>query len=226
MARSFGLVDYKVQEAEYFLDQLLHTGKRLNFMEVQFCGSAFVTALRSVTFAMQASLKGTPQFDDWYSLKQAKLRNDPLAKFFHDFRTVTNHIGANLVGGGLNDRSGTKYFFLPCHDLPNVPDLDVATACQMQFISVLELVFECYIEFATLINGQHYFTEEHFHAQGKTVEDAEEELGYPRGWTKLGLPVDAEWRWKVLRKSADGCLIAHQFERWLNKSLPHPDDMQ
>lgn len=63
MSRSFGLVDYKVQEAEYFLLELKRLGKGLKFRGIRFCASAFVSAARSVTFAMQASLKGNDRFD-------------------------------------------------------------------------------------------------------------------------------------------------------------------
>ncbi len=77
MTRSFGLVDYKVQEAEYFLLELRRVGKRADFSAVQFCTSAFVSVARSVTFAMQSSLKGHPEFEAWYTPRQEKLRNDP-----------------------------------------------------------------------------------------------------------------------------------------------------
>ena len=62
MTRSFGLVDYKIQEAEYFLLELMRLGKQINFAAAQFCASAFVSAARNITFAMQASLKGHPEF--------------------------------------------------------------------------------------------------------------------------------------------------------------------
>ena len=83
MARSFGLVDYKVQEAEYFLLELKRLGQGFNLGAIQFCASAFVSAARSITFAMQASLKGDARFDAWYEQQRKKLRGDPLARFFH-----------------------------------------------------------------------------------------------------------------------------------------------
>lgn len=223
MSRSFGVVDYKVQEAEYFLLQVLEARHKFDFRGVQFCTSAFVSASRSVTFAMQASLKGVPDFDSWYAARQARLRNDPLSRFFHDFRTVTNHIGVNLVGAASSGESGIRYFFRPCPELPRVSALDVATACRTYFVSVLELVYDCYLHLAHLVNGQHYFTEDNFQKLGKTVEDAEQELGFPRGWTGLGAVGSKTWRWKMLRSQADGCLIEELFERWLRKTLPHPD---
>lgn len=222
MTRSFGLVDYKIQEAEYFLLELRKRGKIINFSAVQFCASAFVSAARSVTFAMQASLKGQPRFEPWYEARQGLLREDRLAKFFHNFRTVTQHIGANVVGGGSSGPDGTYYYFTPCHDLPEVPDQDVVSACEDYFKGVLRLVYDCYIELGSIVDGQQYFTKENFEALGKTIEDAEEELGFPRGWTDIGKPNIEPYRWELVRRQADGCLIEHQFKHWLQVSLPRP----
>lgn len=225
MARSFGLVDYKVREAEYFLLEMKHLGHEINFSAVQFCASAFVSAARSITFAMQASLKNHHQFEPWYAKQQDVLRNDPLAKFFHDFRTVTQHIGENLVGGGSHGKDGTLYYFIPCSDLTFVPDQDVISACESYFISILHLVYNCYIELDPVVNGQQYFTQENFATLGKTIEDAEEELGLPRGWTDLGRPEIEPYRWQTLRSQADVFLIEAQFERWLKKGLPRPQPL-
>jgi len=225
MTRSFGLVDYKVQEAEYFLLELKRLGKKIEFAAVQFCASAFVSAARSITFAMQASLKDHPKFQPWYAKRQESLRNDRLAKFFHDFRTVTQHIGANVVGGGSHGKNGTFYYFIPCSDLPSVPEQDVMSACESYFVSILQLVYDCYIELGSIVDGQQYFTRENFEALGKTIEDAEEELGFSRGWTDISRPSIEPYRWQTLRQQADGCLIERQFERWLNRYLPRPEPL-
>lgn len=224
MARSFGLVDYKVKEAEFFLLEVHRHGKKINYQAVQFCVSAFVSAARSVTFSMQASLKGHPEFDAWYAPRQEALRKDPLARFFHDFRTVTQHIGENLVSGGSHSKKGTFYYFAPCPDLPNVPSIDVITACDTYFKSVLELVYDCYIHLKSTVDGQWYFTEENFLSMGRTIEDAEEELGMPRGWTDINKPGTAPYRWHLLRRNVDGCNIQSQFYNWLGKSVPRPAD--
>ena len=225
MSRSFGLVDYKVQEAEYFLLELKRLGKGLEFHGIQFCASAFVSAARSVTFAMQASLKGNDRFDAWYAKKQKGLKENALARFFHDFRNVTQHIGANVVGGGAHGSDGTFHFFVACQDLPTVPDQDVLSACEEYFVLVLQLVYDCYVEMGSIVNGQLYFTEEHFASVGKSIEDAEEELGFPRGYTDIGKPELHLYRWEMLRRQADGCLIDRQFARWLGQQVPGPEKL-
>jgi hypothetical protein len=217
----FGLVDEKVQEADYFLGRILDPDHP--FHGIQYDTVAFTAAARSITFAMQASLSGIPDFDAWYPKKQEQMRGDPLARFFHNFRTVSQHVGANaVVGGSLRDGK-SLYYFGPLPDLEKVPDLDVASACTEYFKSTLEIVYECYVTFPALINGQWRFTKEHYASMGKTIEDAEEELGFPRGWTEVS-GYDDDTRWFYLRKEADGCNIQDLFVEWLDKRVPYPDD--
>ncbi len=221
MSRSFGLVDSKVQEAEYFLNRILNA--KFDFFGVQCDAVAFTAAARSITFAMQASLKGIPEFDKWYLLKQNELRADPLAKFFHEFRRVSVHIGDNAVVGGSYGNGKPLFYFGALPELPKVPDLDVASACSQYFKSNLMLVYECYTTFPTLINGQWRFTKEFFSSLGKSIEDAEEEIGLPRGWSSVS-GFDENTRWKYLRKEVDGCNIERQFYEWLGNTLQRPDD--
>jgi hypothetical protein len=221
MSRMFGLVDSKVQEAEYFLDRILTA--EWDFFGVQCDTVAFTASARSITFAMQASLSGIPEFDAWYSRKQSWLRNEPLARFFQDFRRISQHVGDNAVVGGSYDENGHRFFFGALPDLPSVPELDVATACSKYFKIILELVFECYMTFPTLINGQWRYTKEHYASLGKTIEDAESDLGFSRGWSKIS-GLDEDTCWQLLRRQADGCNIQSQFQEWLGKRVPCPDD--
>lgn len=223
MARSFGIVDYKVREAEYFLKEIRRRGSELNFEGVQFCASAFATASRSITFAIQASLKREAGFGDWYDSVQDLLKEDPLARFFRDYRNLTNKVGDNVVGGGVGGPDGTLFFFFtPTPDLPEVPAQDVLSACETHFRTVLKIVYDCYIEFGPVIDGQQYFTEENFIRQNKTIEDAEDELGFPRGYTDIGDSNSHPYRWQVLRDQAEGCEIEQQFLEWLNLRVPRP----
>lgn len=225
MARSFGLVDYKVQEAEFFLLELKRHSTNRDFGAIQFCSSAFASAARSITFAMQSCLKGNPAFDAWYSFQQEQLKSNDLAKFFNDFRRVTQHIGESVVNAGFHGKDGTLYYFRPCPDLKIVPEEDVISACEKYYKLILSIVYECYVEFGHIVNGQQYFTKENFNYLGKTIEDAEEELGFPRGWTDINSssPDTEKQRWQTLRRQADGCLIEGQFSKWLNKKIPKPE---
>ena len=42
---------------------------------------------RTVTFALQNLRAVTPDFENWYAVKQEELKADPLMRFFHDLRT-------------------------------------------------------------------------------------------------------------------------------------------
>lgn len=48
MTRSFGLVDYEVQEAEYFLLEMQRFKSQTRLAAVQFCAPTFVSAARSI----------------------------------------------------------------------------------------------------------------------------------------------------------------------------------
>jgi len=221
MSRMFGLVDSKVAEAGYFLDRIREAES--DFFGVRCDTVAFAAAARSITFAMQSSLTGVPEFDKWYKEKQAFLKGNLLARFFHEFRRVSQHVGDNAVIGGSMDENGRRFFFGPVPELHEVPELDVATACSEYFKLLLSIVFECYMEFPTLINGQWRYTKEYYSSLGKTIEDAEWELGLERGWSKIsGLDEDIYWR--ILRTQADGCNLQDEFEEWLGKRVPQPDD--
>ena len=63
MARSFGLVDQKVAEADFFLKKLKEAG--FDFFAARCYANAFTTAARTVTYAIQAVMKLVPGFAEW-----------------------------------------------------------------------------------------------------------------------------------------------------------------
>ncbi len=221
MARAFDLVDWKLAEADFFLGQVSECGT--NFFAVRCYVSAFVASARSVTFAMQSCLGEIDGFREWYSLRQQELRADPLARFFHEFRRVNQHIGENLVTGGTHDRDGRcRYRFTATEDIQHIPKPDVQTACEAYFVKIVTLVYDCYIAFGPLIDPKQHYTAEHFAAIGRTIEDAEEELFGVRGWTEVnGYPEG--YRWQALRDSQPGCGVNQLFEEYLGKTAPEPD---
>ena len=93
MAQSFGIVEEKVREAEFFLEQL-RASKRHSF-NARCYFSAFVSAARSVSLALQTTMDGVDGFEPWYKSAQARLKTDPLAKFFVEVRNDSIHKGLN-----------------------------------------------------------------------------------------------------------------------------------
>lgn len=223
MARSFELVDYKVREAEYFLDALTAGSNASHFGGIQFCASAFAAAARSITFAMQSSMHGIAGFEEWYADRRTELKADQLARFFHEFRRVTQHIGDWVVGAGLLVDGRTLYYFVPSSDIPSVPDLDVVSACTAYFCTLLELVYRCYMDFGAVVDAKLYFTAHNFEGMGLGIEDAEEQLGFPRGFTHTGDPMAEPYRWETLRAQVNGCSLQSEFQRWLGKTVAWPE---
>jgi hypothetical protein len=220
--RSFSLVDHKVAEAEFFLVKLGACG--LEFFAARCYASAFVASARSITFALQAVLCDADGFAEWYATQQERLRTDRTARFFHQFRTVNQHIGDNLVSGGsVGPGRPVMYWFQPSHDVREVPADDVMTACAKYFRALLEVVFDCYVCFGPLIDAHQRYTAEYYASIGKGIEDAEEEFGIPRGWTDIGDPALSPYRWQVLRDQSAGCEINHIFEIYLGRTTPHPE---
>ena len=104
--------------------------------------------------------------------------------------------------------------------IPEVPEEDVLSACNEYFTKVLTLVYDCYLEFGPKIDQKQRFTSTYFSSLGKTIEDAEEELGYPRGWTDIGDPDALEYRWQLIRDQSVGCEINDVFTKYLGKTTP------
>lgn len=221
MHRSFSLVDHKVAEAEFFLRKLNESER--DFFELRCYLSAFVSSTRSITFALQAVLKKNKSFDSWYELQQARLGADNLARFFNKFRSINQHIGENVANAGISGKGGKlTYLFTPTQDVQRVPEIDVLTACTEYFAVILNLIYDCYVEFGPLIDGRQRYTENYFAEIGKTIEDAEEELGFPRGWTDIDDDSAQQYRWQALRDECTGCEINHIFNAYLQKSSPSP----
>lgn len=223
MSRSFGIVDAKVAEANFFLGELESAGT--NFFKARCYFSAFVSSARSITYAMQVSIRDLPGFDEWYGGQQAALRADKLARFFHEARIEDQHRGGNLVSGGCAERGSNgdlriTYHFASYGTKARPPETDVLTACRHYLTVLVSLVFDCYGRFGDFIDPYQYYTDEAFSRRGLSIEDAEEEVFGWRGWTDSPRIPLAE-RWRIVRDSIAPCNINHLFEKYLGKELPN-----
>jgi hypothetical protein len=229
MARSFGIVENKLREAEFFLDLLRDTTPPCFEADCYF--SAFVSASRSVTFSLQATLKKVPGFDAWYSTAQQKLKNDRLAPLFVEIRNEVVHVGDNPINRvsfehlkehlsqQMNGRN-PHVLVLPDSNSPSGSKLVDAVAVSTDFFeSLVDVVFDCYAQFRTVVDPQWYFTEENFAASGRTLRDAIVELGFPENWFD-GLRTDDAWR--TIQHQQSSCLINDMFDRHLGKTIQSP----
>lgn len=227
MPRSISIVEYKVRQAHFFLEKIVQS--ELDFFAVQCFVDAFASAIRSITFSMQAVISDVPGFAKWYEDQLTGLKEDSISRFFNQYRTVSTHIGDTVVRGGTMGRDDfgrrvIKYFFMPVPDLPDVPTQDVLSICIHHFKTLLELVFNSFIVFRYQLDDRWYCTKENFDRLGKTIEDAEQELGFPRGWTNIGKDLSESERWAVLRHTQTvGCQLNDLFLRYLGKQVEGPD---
>jgi len=205
MPRSFGLVDDKLFEADFFFDQLRTTR---DFFAARCYFSAFTAAARSVTFAMQSCLSDVPGFAQWYAACQDRLRADPVAQFFQRARTESQHVGINPVSAGSFDRESARFF------APSAPEQDVHLAARKYMTLLVRLVRECYDTFGTTIDPDQYYTIANLAVRGLSIEDVEEELGFPRGWTDLPGASNAD-RLHALRREVPMSTVSTLFDKYL-----------
>ncbi len=96
MSRSISIVEYKVEQARFFLEKISHCD--LNFFAVQCFTDAFASTCRSITFSMQAVMSEVDGFKEWYADRMELLKKDRLSQFFNAYRVASIHIGATVVG--------------------------------------------------------------------------------------------------------------------------------
>lgn len=222
MSRSFGLVDEKTFEADFFLEKLSKAG--LDMFAARCYFSAFVAAARSITLALQAVMQDTNGFDEWYKEQQETLTEDEIAKFFVRTRNEIQHVGLTPLNSGCcwHDDHGqlkVQYQFSKDFDqpAPGAPDIDVVSTCSYYLTSLIQVVYDCYREFGPTIDPDQYYTLENLRGLGLTIEDVEEELGLPRGWTFVESGTDQD-RIEALRRSAPRTEIDTMFEKYLGKT--------
>lgn len=242
MSNTFGTVDNKVAEAEFFLQKMSDAGT--NIFEMRCYFSAFLAATRTITLALQQFKDDIPGFEEWYQPHQDKLKNNRLAKFFLDIRNSHLHGNDHPITGGAFFQGKASYHFedenetelmykeIASYDgekyepkLKNnyyVPDEDVFTACSKYFLMLLEIVYDCYVALGPHIDPQQYYTKEHFDLIGKGIEQAECEV---YGWTCTSLIEEGyteDDRWHHLRGRVGKCEINHLFYAYLGKATPEP----
>jgi hypothetical protein len=89
--------------------------QRMGYLpQFEFYLSAFVSAARSVTFALQAVMSKYPGFGEWYPSRRDHLAQSALARFFVTLRNHAQKVGTLPIQGGVSgisarlDRFGTE----------------------------------------------------------------------------------------------------------------------
>lgn len=233
MARSFEIVEDKLRETEFFLDQLRATSRFSSDARHYF--SAFVSAARSVTFVLQATMHGVDAFEAWYADAQAELKVDALAPFFVEIRNDVVHTGLNPLNQvtldhlredmsrQMHQHARSHVLVLPAPQLDGSTVLaDAVQVSTLYFISLVKVVFGCYDRFRCVVDPRWHFTHNNFSAMGKTFEDAVAELGFPPAWASCAPPGDDGWR--ALRALQPACRINDVFRKYVGREILDPDD--
>ena len=203
MTGAWDNVIHQMGKAEFYLNGLENSG--LDVFAAQCYFDAFVITARSVTYSIQKVLKHHPGFEEWYGEHQRLLKTDPVAKFYCEMRDEIIHQGeCKLNGGSTKHRmDGTieihHYLTDSCGNRLDclLEDSDAIINSRYYFQLLKDIVDECYSTFGDCLNPDIYYTIENLKKLGRSIEDEEEALGLPRGWTS-GIP-DQE-RLNLLKK--------------------------
>jgi hypothetical protein len=90
MARVPVTARQKFSEAAYFYNEMI--GYRTNSIVFPYYLSAFVSALRSVTYYLQKQYAHDARFTEWYGKKQEAMKADPALKILHEKRNTALHV--------------------------------------------------------------------------------------------------------------------------------------
>jgi hypothetical protein len=213
-SRGFHIVAQKVGEADYFLEKLKDD---LRFSdEFAYILSAFASAARSITFSLQAVMSGYPGFVEWYSPQQAELRKSKLARYFVDLRNLLQKVGEVPVAheGWTHNGKFEKFsYFIDSKALGEAPAGDVMKLSKEYFVLILRLVESCYRHYRIYVDPRMLFTSDGLNALGWTIEDLEEAVGIPRGWTDVPYEGDDKeyQRLRLLSRQFQGDEVMEQY---------------
>lgn len=200
------LVEERLLEAEYFANRLRQQRDACRFgYEL----NAFVSAARSVTFVLQKEMSAVPGFGSWWAKQRASLARDSAASFFVKLRNLSQHQGRiSLVGVGASDgaRHRWSYRFAGGPDVvpPALLHRDAADCCREHLAKLARLVLACTAEFPFHSCPKRALTPEGVAALRISLDDAEETLGFPRGWSQAAEPLSEERRILILSEHVDG----------------------
>ncbi|MFN0178359.1 MAG: hypothetical protein ACKVZ0_06130 [Gemmatimonadales bacterium] len=219
-------IGFKALEADFFLRKMHAASAELFEFRCYF--SAFASAARGIPVSMEAGLGARPEYPGWRVIWQQRLEANRIARFFAALRIETQRIGhtpvhldrSRWVRFGLWE---TKHHFTRDEGVPgDVPDLDVLEACTEYLSLLAEMVLDCYEKFG-IRSPAPLWSVPALARLGVTVDDIEDSLGFPRGWT-AGDGRDDRARLAALRRYSPDTPLDRFFLRYLNRARAAPAD--
>jgi len=215
---SFDIVDEKLAETEFFLRKMAEAGTDMFGFNCYL--SAFLSASRTCTLALQQFKDEIPGFAEWYEPHRERLKASETARFLLDARNAHVHGGPYPVAGARFHRKTAEYRFARSSKTGHEPNEDVVTICRDYFVVLLDIVHDCYVVLGIHIDPQQYYTKENY--PGGFIDVAETEVC---GWVCESLieeGFDEDARWHELRGRLAECKINHLFFSYLGKTTPEP----
>jgi hypothetical protein len=166
-------------------------------------------------------LRDRRDYPTWRADWQRRIAANRVARFFGTITPETQRVGhtpvhldrSRWVRFGLWE---SKHHFIADGDDSAVPDLDVFETCVEYLTLLAEIVIECYEKFEIQIPISPWSVPT-LARLGVTVDDIEESLGFPRGWTaERGR--DDPARLALLRQYAPDTPLDRLFLRYLNRT--------
>jgi len=197
-------VEERLLETDYFARRLA----RLRGESFGYELNAFLSAARSVTFLIQKELSKVPGFMTWWDTQRRVLGDDAAASFFLELRNFSQKQGRVSVIGSGSRRGGRlrwSYYFAGTVD-PVPPELlnrDVADCCREHVAKLAALVLRCIDAFPHYCCPTLALTPEGVDALDLSLDDVDEALRLPPGYTAVG-PFSRDERIYMLRRQVDG----------------------
>jgi hypothetical protein len=176
--------------------------------------SAFASAAMSVVYALDAARKRIdPAFDAWYAPRRTRLTDhDPISRYVLARRGESVHIGETRVRSmrlkrGEDGAPVYEFFFSLDPQRPEPVPVDVLSACEHTHNVVWDLVEGVRTNFPRAARD-YLLDAGRLRTEGMTVDDVEERLGFPHGWSFVDGCTDQQ-RLNALR-AARAPVVAHR----------------
>ncbi len=219
-AASVELAAEKLAEARFFLGQLQSASN--DPVAVRCLFSATASAAYSALEALRAAASRERAFARWTSARLDALRADAVASYVLDRRNESTHIGETRVrstrlpiGEGMPE---AQYHFRLDSSKAEPVQVDIVTATT-QLVDMVATTIEAALdEFPH--HTRAWLLEPARRAEGMSIEDVEERLGFPRGWSRMHGATEQQ-RLRALANTSPPPVLDPRFEELADGFLEH-----
>ncbi len=191
--------------------------------------NACLAACRAVTSLVAAELKRrTPGFRQWWKDKLAEFESDDAAKFFVKLRDYSLHQGKiGVVGAAVRVEGGARWTYRFAATQDPVPvslwGRDVSECCHEHIRKLSALVLECAEAYPFHACPRTALSSlDGLRAVGVGLDEVDEVLGLPKGWTDVMPEGPIDDRLSLLARRVDG-LNFEELRRLANYISPTLD---